>query len=280
MAVRILTDSSADFDLLEATEKGILFVPITINIGDESFADGVDITKEEFFVRLERGESPTTALPSPNTFLTHFLDAKESGDEVVAIVMSSGISGTVQSAFLAKELADYNGIFVIDSLRMITGLRMLVDIACDMRDRGCSAIEIVNTVESLKLRVRIIAVVDTLEHLHKGGRLTKAQAMIGEMTNLKILIYIDDEGTVQVLDKCIGRERASRKLLSYFNEDERDENYPIYFPYARYSENGKRLFAAIKEQYPDTEELFFNLGPTVATHIGENAFGLTYILKE
>jgi DegV family protein with EDD domain len=211
--------------------------------------------------------------------LEHFIAAKESGDELVAILLSSGLSGTVQSAIMAKEIAEYDGIHIVDSLTAVTGLRMIVDIACEMRDRDAQSAEIIEMAEGIKSRVRIIAVVDTLEYLHKGGRLTKAQAMIGELANLKILIYISKEGKVTLLDKCIGRERASRKLLGYFEADERDEDYPIYFPYSRYAENCKKLFGTVQARYPDTKEQFFNLGPTIGTHIGENAFGLTYILK-
>jgi DegV family protein with EDD domain len=280
MAIKILTDSSADYEKHELLEKKVLMVPLTVNFEHESFSDGVDISKEEFYIKLENGEYPSSAQPSPEAFLGHFSAAKEAGDELVAILLSSGLSGTVQSAVMAKDMVEYDGIHIIDSLTVVSGLRMLVDIACEMRSNGSTAADIAQMAEELKSRVRIIAIVDTLEYLHKGGRLTKAQAMIGEMANLKILIYIDEEGKVHLLDKCIGRERAVRKLLGYFAADERDPNYPIYFPYSRNAENCKKLFGTVKGRYPDTQELFYNLGPTIGTHIGENAFGLTYILQQ
>ena len=143
MAVRILIDSASDFDIKEATARDLLFVPLSINFGDTSYADGVTIEKNQFYEMLLHGDIyPKTAQPAPDLFLEHFNAAKESGDELVALVISSGLSGTLQSALIAKDLCDYDGIHVVDSLNCVTGLRLLVDVAVKMRDEGASADEV------------------------------------------------------------------------------------------------------------------------------------------
>ena len=281
MAVKILIDSASDFDLKEATARDLLFVPLSINFGDTSYADGVTIEKNQFYEMLLHGDIyPKTAQPAPDLFLEHFNAAKESGDELVALVISSGLSGTLQSALIAKDLCDYDGIHVVDSLNCVTGLRLLVDVAVKMRDEGASAKEIVAEIESLRHRVKIVAVVDTLEYLYKGGRLTKAAQLIGTMAHLKPFVSLDENGKIFVLDKVIGRNKAYKNFFRILENEPFDPAYPINFLYFYEPENGHRLAEDVAALYPGVDaKCVYPCGPTIGAHVGNNCYGFAYIKK-
>ena len=280
MAIRILTDSAADYEPQELAEKGILMVPLGIAFGDESFLDGVNLSKEEFYRRLlTREHFPQTSQPSPAAFLTHFEAAREAGDQLVAILLSSGLSGTYNSACLAQEMCEYDGIHVIDSLSAVTGMRMMVDTALQRAAEGRTAQEIEDEVIDMRSRMTIYAVVDTLEYLRMGGRVSKAQATLAGALNVKPMIFVNPAGGgLDVPNKALGMKRAMAAMLNYMKTIPRDTAYPVFFPFALNPENAKAFIAIAKEHFPEIDEsLCFNLGPTIGTHIGDNAFGFTYV---
>jgi len=280
MAIRILTDSAADYEPHELAEKGILMVPIGIAFGDDSFQDGYNLSKEEFYRRLLTKEHfPKTAQPSPNEFLTHFEAAKEAGDQLVAILLSSGLSGTYHSACLAQEICEYDGIYVIDSLSAVTGMRMMVDTALLRVAEGKSAEEIQDEVLDMRSRMVIFAGMDTLEYLRMGGRISKTQASLAGALNVKPVISVNPVGgTLDVPNKALGLKRAIGVLLDYMKKIPRDPAYPVYFPYSLDPKNVISFIAKAKELYPEIDETqYYNLGPTVGSHIGDNAFGFTFV---
>ena len=181
--VRILTDSTADLTHEDAAALGVTVVPLTLNFGDEHYLDGVDLTPEEFFERLETAEKlPTTSQPTPESFLTAFEAARDAGDELVCVLLSSTLSGTFQSATIAKEEAGYDGIYLVDSKNVTLATQLLVRRAVDLAASGKSGAEIAADLESARERLHLIALVDTLKYLHKGGRLSGAAAIAGGLT--------------------------------------------------------------------------------------------------
>lgn len=143
MSVQILTDSTSDILPEEAEQKGVRVVPLLVNFGEEAFRENVEITHQEYFRRLAQAESlPTTSQPTPQDFLAHFEQVRDAGDSLVCVLLASKLSGTFQSAQLAKELSGYDEIYIVDSQQALCGLRMLVDFACVLRDEGLSAREI------------------------------------------------------------------------------------------------------------------------------------------
>ena len=283
MALRILTDSSADMEPEEFMARDVICVPLSVTFGDEIFHDGFEISKDEFYrLLVTRDVHPQTSQPSPEEFLREFLKAKEAGDDIIAIVLASGLSGTIQSATIAKDMADYDRITVVDSLTVATGLRMLLDIAVGMRDDGASAEDIAAMVKQVQPRIRIYAVVDTLEYLYRGGRLNKATATVGGLVNVKPLICVENEaGKVNLIGIGVGKERAAKKLVSIIEADEKDPAFPIYFPYSHDRKNVDALIETLdpEHKYLDNKHCY-NLGPTIGTHIGAAAFGITYVVKE
>ena len=280
MATRIITDSSADLTAQEAEALHVHIVSMSIQFGDRSYLDGVDLSKPEFYQLLAAGkDSPTTAQPTPADFLTPLEEAKEAGDEAVVIPLSSQLSGTYQSAVIAKDMCEYSPIQVVDSRSASAGIHLLVEEACRLRDSGASAQEIAQALEALKGRVRIFALIDTLEYLRRGGRLSNLQASLGTVTKLKPVISVR-AGAVMVVGKAFGVSAAMKQLLRFLAEHPVDNSFPAY---ALYSDDESR----VDDFIPRLRELDLlpkelrrcSIGPTIGTHIGPGAVGMAYIEK-
>lgn len=282
MAVQILVDSASDFDMGELKEKNIICVPLTITFGEDSYQDCFELTKDRFYEKLlAKEEYPKTSQPSPEDFLKHFLTAKEKGDSVVAILMSSGVSGTYQSANIAKEMAEYDEIHIVDTRTLVTAIRVLVEKALEMRDRGKSAKEIAETLEALKHRVKIYAAIDTLEYLCKGGRVTKAQAGVGDLVKLKPMITLNEEGTVDIWGKSIGSKKAMNQLLGMMEKIELDKAYEFRFAYTHDRENSEKLKELfVSRGYEVKDAKLYDIGSTVGSHTGSGAFGFVCVEAE
>ena len=238
MAIRIITDSAADYSAQEIEKRQITCIPMTVSFGDKEFMDGKDITKDEFFKLLTEGKDfPKTSQPSPSNFLECFEEAKEAGDSVIAILVSSALSGTLQNAVLAKSMADYENIFIIDSKIATLGMRILVDRAVKLRDAGRTVQEIVDEVENLSPRLRLFAGLDTLEYLAKGGRLSKTSATLGNLANLKPIITFTAEGNVSLCGKQMGIRHACKQVAKLTMADAPDMDCPIYLLYAYEQKN-------------------------------------------
>lgn len=282
MAIKIVTDSSADYDLSEIEQKGITLIPITFCFGDRTYRDGYDITKDEFFSKLvNENETPKTAQPSPQEFVDVFEKAKENSDTVIAILLSSALSGTVQSAMLAKDIVEYDDIFIIDGACASVGLKILVDKAVEMADSGYSAKEIADAIEAVKKRAVVIAVLDTLDNLCNGGRLTKTQANLGTLVNIKPVIKVGGDGSVALLSKNIGKAKAMKKLINEFREHPADSDYPVYVIYSYQKDNCLKMYSDMLEEGLLKEgNPVMQIGGAIGTHIGPRAFGLAYVEAE
>lgn len=282
MAIRIITDSAADYSAEETAKRKITCIPMSVSFGDDEYLDGKTITKEEFFELLTtRKEFPKTSQPSPTSFLECFEEAKEAGDTVIAILVSGSLSGTFQNANLARNIAEYENIYIIDSKTATLGIRVLVDRAVKMRDAGASATEIVKEVESLKSRIRIYAGLDTLEYLAKGGRLSKTAATIGNLANLKPIITVTEDGNVSLCGKQMGIRHACKQVSKLVMADEPDMNCPIYFLYAHDQKNCAAFIHTLKKNGLEIESpKVRGIGPIIGTHIGIGAFGIVYVAKK
>ena len=278
--IRLLIDSASDYLLSEAQEKNIDFVSLNVHFEDKSYRDGVDIEFDEFYEMLATSESfPKTSQPSPETFLEKFQVAKDNGDELICILLSSGISGTCQSAHLAKNMVEYDNIHIIDSLTATNAVRLIIDYAYDLIQQGLSVNEIVEKVESFKTRINILISPDTLDYLCKGGRVSKTAAAIGNLANLKPIITVTPEGTVDVIKKCVGLNKTVRTIIDGIKAAKPDENYALYPVYAYKTDNIEKLEAALTKEgikFQDRKEI----GSTIGAHIGPGAFGVIYVKSE
>ena len=278
--MRIITDSAADFTLEEIKNLDITCVPLQVNFDEDTYADGVTLTPEIFWNRLLAGENPKTSQPSPDAFLTAYGEAGDEG--VVCVLLSSGLSGTVQSAVLAKSMADSDDIHIVDSLLAATAEKMLVLRACQLRDEGkLSAAEIAEELERFAKRIRLYACLDTLEYLARGGRIPAAAATLGSLVQLKPLITLNEEGKVSMAGKGMGMHRATASLIKLIQQHEIDTDYP---PLPLYTYSRDNCSAMIKKLNAAgiacSEENAMSVGATISTHIGPGAFGLVFVEKE
>lgn len=278
--IRILVDSSADYAADELDGLNMELVPITITMGDKSFRDGIDITKNEFYEMLISSDAfPMTSQPSPQDFLEIFEDAKEKGDSLIYLSLSSGLSGTFQTATLAKNMVEYDNIYLVDTLSATRAIRIMAEYACKMREEGKDAAFIAEELERFKSRVTIYAALDTLEYLYKGGRLTKAAAAVGELANLKPIIHVNQEGKMTVPGKCLGRNKAFASLTKMITAKEIDTSFPIYSVYAVGEENTQKLEEKLAAVGVHTTKRL-QIGSTIGCHIGPGAYGAIFVTKE
>lgn len=277
--IRILIESSSDYTQKEAQKDHLDFVPISVMFNDETYLGGVTLEHDEFYEKLmETKEFPKTAQPSPQDFLTVFEDAKEKGDDVICILLSSSLSGTCQSAHLAKNIADYDRIHIIDSLTAIAAIRMLANYAKKLISEGATVEEIIEKLEEKKSKVKILAAVDTLEYLAKGGRLSRAAAAIGELANLKPILTINTEGSLEVVGKVLGRIKAANYILNQLETKTIDPEFPMYGIYSYGLENIEKLEKKLeKEGY--TVNAHYQLGAVIGAHVGPGAFGIVFVEK-
>ncbi len=278
--IRILVDSASDYTLEDLKAKNIEMAPLSVNLGGKTYLDNVELERNRLYQMLEEtGDFPKTSQPSPSTFEAIFRDAKEKGDEVICVLLSSGLSGTCQSAHLAKNMVDYDKIYIIDSLIATIGVKLLADHANDLRNQGVPAEAIVEKIEDLKHRLKLFAAIDTLEYLQRGGRISKAAATIGSLANLKPIITFTEEGTLAIPTKCIGRNKAITTLLKYTEEHPIDPDFPIYPIYTYGRENIEKLIAKSAPNAISFSEIQ-QVGATIGCHIGSGAYGIVYVEKQ
>ena len=275
--IRILVDSTSDFTNDQINQNNLSYIPMHINWDDQEYIDGITIQREEFYDKLAASKTfPKTSQPSPQDFVEEFEKAKDAGDELICIIFSSAMSGTYQSACLAKQIAGYESVYIIDSRTATGGIQILVNQAQKMIQAGSTAKEIVDCLEDLKKRVMIYASVDTLEYLKRGGRISKAVASIGEIAKVKPLIHLNEAGEIVAISKSIGFKKVTQKIAD-FSEDI-DTNYPVYTLYTQGTKNLERLEEKLIERHVQIQDRV-QIGSTIGCHVGPEAFGYVFICK-
>ena len=211
MSVRIVVDSTADMP--EDVLAKVSVVPLTVHFGEQEYIDGVTIHHKQFYEMLvETDVLPTTSQPSPEAFAQVFRQASEAGEQVVALTVSSKLSGTCQSAMIAA--ADFPGsVWVVDTKTVAIGCGILAELAVRLKEEGLSAVEIVARLEEEREKIRVIALLDTLEYLKKGGRISKTVAFAGGRLSIKPVVTIQD-GEINILGKTRGSKQGNNLLVT------------------------------------------------------------------
>ncbi len=279
--IKIMTDSTSDIDLEYAKKLNIEVVPLKVIFGQKEYKDRVDLQPEQFYDLLASSNSlPSTSQPSPQDYLDVYEKIKETKDTLIVITLSSVLSGTYQSACIAKDLVDYENIYIIDSLNATQGLRLIVEKAVQLRNNGLSAQEIVNVIEEYKTRVHIYAYVDTLEYFYKGGRLSKTSATVGTMLKLKPIVGLKN-GTLDVFAKARGALKATTKVIDVIKEHgEIDLDEPISIGYTGDTSGLDKFENTLREEFGFDEVLHGYVGPVIGTHAGPGARLIAYVTKQ
>ena len=225
--IKIITDSTLDLPAELIREKNIEVLPLLINFGEEIYLDGVEITTKEMIDKINAtGVLPTTAQVTPNRFEETFKKYLDEGYKIVALTLSSDMSGTYQSACIAKDMLESDDIVVIDSRNVTSGLGLLVLKACQFRDKGLGIKEIEEEILKAIPKVKSSLNFESLENLVRGGRLSKTAGTIGSVLGLRLILEVKD-GKMSVKDKVRGSKKALKKLISDFESVDVDFDSPI-----------------------------------------------------
>ncbi len=273
--VKIMVDSASDCRNNDIYDY---FIPMSVNIDGKEYKDGVDIDSDAFYQMLTEGKAfPKTSQPSPDVFLEHFEKIKEAGDELIYFSVSSRLSGTYQSACIAKNLADYDGIYIFDSKTASHMIGILAKYAKALIEKGLCAAKIAEKCESLKEKIRVFAGLDTLEYLQKGGRIGKASALIGTLASLKPLVTVQN-GEVEAAGKALGFGRAVGMIADKIKNFEIDQDFPICSLYTYGEENCIKLEEKLQAEGLQIDERL-QIGSTIGAHTGPGVYGIFFVEK-
>lgn len=277
--IRIITDSTADLPENKAKELGIEIVPLPVYFGQECFRDGVDLTPSQFYEKLSKVEElPKTSQATPMEFLNIFQKYLNMGDEVFGLFLSSEMSGTYQSAALAKAEIDSEKIVVMDSRTVTLGLGLLVIEAAKLRDAGKSLAELTKATEEYISKLRLWAVVDTLKYLKMGGRISPTSAAMGSVMGISPIISVKD-GKVESIGKSRGRKNGIKRIAQLVEKEKPDTSYTIVFGHSNAPDALREELDVLLPLIKVNDYLVGNIGAAVGTHAGPGAVGIAYIAK-
>ncbi|MBO4938830.1 MAG: DegV family protein [Oscillospiraceae bacterium] len=279
--MRIITDSASDITLRQAKELNIHIVPISIQFQDGPCPQETDADLEQFYIRLAQAEElPSTSQPSPELYLEQFEAAKEAGDEVLVLTLSSGLSGTINAAQIAREMCGYDPVYIVDSRQAIASQRILVEYAVSLRSEGLPAPQIVDKLEALRDRITVNGVIDTLTYLRKGGRIPAGLAVVGNAMRIKPVIVLEDK-ILKTIGKALGREAGKRMLYQRFEKHLPDPDFPLYFLYTSDKQLGQQFMEETIEKFQlqNFQTSLIPVGGVIGTHVGTNAMGIAYVMK-
>lgn len=285
MSVKIIVDSASDIKVSFAEQQNLGFAPLRTILGGTEYRDGIDIVPDVFFKKLEvNKEVARTSQVNVGEFAAMFEEAVRAGDDVVVITISSGLSGTYQSAVVAA--ADYPGrVYVIDSLSATAGEQVLIERAIMLRDAGKSAAQIFEELDEMRKKARLFVRLETLEYLKRGGRISKTSAAVGGLLNIKPILTLNGEGKLETVGKARGIA-MSHKML---NDSIRaaggiDFTKPVVLTYA-----GDLADGAVKKYLEDSKDLYGDhmdqltigqLGCVIGTHSGPGAIVVSFVPAE
>ena len=277
MAIRIITDSGSDIDA--SRDPRLTVLPLSIAFGTTIYQDGIDLSRERFYeLLIESDENPTTGQVTPYAFGEALAAAKKVGEDALVITLSSKLSGTYESAVAAAS--EYPGVPVVDSKNATIGEGILVLRALELAGQGLSVAEIAAELERVRDNIRLVALLDTLEYLKRGGRIPPAVGTIGELLSIKPVIGVTD-GVVAMLGKARGSKNGRNALRQEVEKSGIDFSMPVALGYSglsdkllhKYLEDNRDVW----EGHIDKDNLpVYLVGATVGTHVGPGAIALAF----
>ena len=276
MSVKIIVDSTAD--LTADLKQRVAVVPLNIHFGEEEFVDGVTITHEEFYHKLTHSKDlPRTSQPSPDAFARAYAQATADGSQAVVLTAASSLSGTYQSACIAAE--DFSGVYVVDSGTVAIGTGILTAVALRLAEEGLHAEAVAARLEEEKAKLCVVAMVDTLEYLHKGGRLSKAAAITGGLLNIKPILTIRD-GQIVVLGKARGTKQGFALLNKEIALAGADCRRPIMLGYTGAEDTLLCDYARMSGDLWPSDVPCTIIGSVIGTHAGPGAVAAAFFKTE
>ena len=270
--IKIITDSSSNITREEAEKLGVEVMPLTINFGTEEFRDGIDIDCEHFYKKMkESKEFPHTSQLTEDLVEETVVRALKDADEVLILPIASVLSGSFERC--QAVAARYDNVYAYDCNCTTVMLKMCILEALKMSDKTVK--EVVEMLDSFRPKIKLYAVLDTLENLKRGGRLSKTSALLGSVLKIKPVIILGDDGKVEMLSKQIGINKGISYITEQVDKNKIDFTKPVYLIYTENDKNSMQLLNKLGIEY--TEKL--NICPVIGTHIGSDAAGIVYAEK-
>ena len=274
--IAIVTDSTAYLPKDTVHEYDITVIPLMVNFGQESYKEGVDIVNEQFYPRLASEKNlPTTSQPVVGELVVAFEKLLETHDSVIGIFLSSGLSGTANSAETAARMVG-GDISIIDTKITSAGQAQMVLRACAMIAEGKSKEEIVTDLMEMRETITAYFVVDSLEHLHRGGRVSGVSAALGSLLQVKPILTVN-EGKLELFEKVRTRKKALARVIELTRENT-DATKPLHISvvYAHNPDDAKAFHAQVQEAFPNATTDMAELGPVIGTHVGPGLLAVIY----
>lgn len=278
--ITIITDTICDIPIIELEKKNIKYVPILVEINGITYKDKIDITNREFYEMIsDKSTYPKTAQISPGAFEDIFKEELAKGNEIICITISSGLSGTYNSAHIAKTLLDSKDIHIIDSCSATMGQGALVLRAAKMLEDGCVDVsDIISELNHMIKKQESLIVLENMEMLKRGGRIPSSVATIGGFLNIKPTLTFKS-GKLEMLGKCRGFKAAVKQAVSKICSSDIDTQYPITVAHANNLEACLDFINQLNEKIPSLKIETSEVGPAIGSHSGEGALAIFYQTK-
>jgi DegV family protein with EDD domain len=278
--IKVVTDTTSSFTNEEYQKYGIISVPLYIREGDTTKKEMLEISYEEFYSKQRAGSKFTTSQPDPNSFIEAFRQIIESGDEAICVTISTGISGTYNSAHLAKQMLETDKISIVDSYQSGINQAALALKAVQLAAAGKSRGEIVASLEEMRRRTRVYFVVESLRYLYEGGRLSGAQALIGSMIQIKPIVWFDERGKMTTYEKVRTLKNAKNRVLELFKKDTAALGLELAGLHYGDNQAEAESYAKELEEIAGQPVPLVRLSPVIGTHTGPDILGVCFTTQK
>ena len=275
----IMTDSTCDIDKNRAKELGLEILPLSVSFGGDTFIDGVDINKKEFYkLQIDSEYIPQTSQLNPDEFLKIFEECKRENKKLIYIAVSSELSGTFNSASIAREICGYENIYLVNSKSASCGLQALIEIACEMRNQAMSAEYINENIKECIKKQEVFAVLDSLDYIKKGGRYNDNEGSDRICLNSKPVLSFENGGLI-LAGMVYGRKKAFEFLARKLKCSDVDTSKPIVITYSQNKEVLEDFLCHLKKESIDIKYKISEAGAVIGTHVGPNCLAISYFRK-
>ena len=280
MSIRIVVDSTSDLTDEIIEKYNIKMVPLSVNFEDESFLDKVELSTSDFFKKLAASKKlPTTTLVSPGAFVEAFSEILLEGDQVLGLFIASELSGTYDSARMAKDMIGSDDIYIVDTKSACLGSFALILEAIKLVQQNKTIGEVVEELEKVKGNIVVVAALDTLKYLEKGGRLSKGQAVVGTFLNIKPIIAVKD-GKIEVIEKIRGKNKTIKSFDEWIEKNNFDlSDKTVLLFHGDALEQLKVLRETIEKKYNIKNIIEQEIGAVIGTHAGPGVLGIGFLNK-
>lgn len=279
MKTAVVTDSTAYIPKELRDKLNIHMIPLSVNFGNETYKEEIEIQADEFYEEVKTKDLPTTSQPAIGEFVTLFEKLAKDYDSVISIHLSSGISGTFQGSVSAGAMVEGINVYAFDSeiSCMVQGFYAIE--AAEMANAGKGHEEILARLTEMKESVRAYFMVDDLSHLQRGGRLSSAQAIIGSLLQVKPLLHFENKLIVP-FEKIRTRKKAMKRIVDLLEEDVKSgDAYKAVIIHAKREDEANEWKAELEAKFPNVEFMLSYFGPVIGTHLGEGSMGLGWVKK-